>query len=237
MPVLNTERRAATRSALRYRPIVTDQALPAPVVSRARRSQPDVCMAAAPATSDDLDTDEKLVPPRRTSAPHLQRPVPPARPRRRVHPLLFVGLGLVLTILLWEGISQAMRWGTNEYNTLVYGYPRTYQVDAVVGQGDNAQRPSHFVAINLHGTITIIDFPAGDPGRARVLATTNVLGPNADLAVVTLAFIDISHNGKPDMLVTIDGVESVLVNDGKTFRLPTPDEEQQILEMLRRNGQ
>jgi hypothetical protein len=34
------------------------------------------------------------------------------------------------------------------------------------------------------------------------------------------------------MLINIEGVESVLVNDGKTFRPPTPLEQQQILRDL-----
>jgi hypothetical protein len=140
--------------------------------------------------------------------------------------------GLIAMIFLWVGISQVVTWGTNELNTLKYGDPRTFQIDAVVGNGDSAQHPSHFLAINLHGAITILEFPAGDSGRARVLATTSVLGQNADQAVVTLTFIDVNHNGRPDMLIDIDGVESVLINDQGTFHPPTPAEQQQILHAL-----
>jgi hypothetical protein len=224
MPALDTERRTATRSALRYRPIDTDQTHAGPVVSRARRSRPDVRVATAHAALDELEEEEERVPRQRSVTP-----APQARTRQRIHPLLFVGLGLAMTVLLWTGISQAMSWGNNELNTLKYGDPRTFQLDAVVGQGDSAQHPSHFIAINLRGIVTILEFPSGDPSRARVLATTSLLSPNASQAVVTLRFIDVSHNGKPDMLVDVDGVQSVLVNDGKTFRPPTPAEQQQIL--------
>jgi hypothetical protein len=129
-----------------------------------------------------------------------------------------------------------MAWGTNEYNAIVYGTPRTYQIDAVVGQGDSSQHPSHFLALNLHGTVSVIEFPAGDPGRARVLATTSVLAPYAEQAVVTLRFIDFSHNGRPAMLIDIDGVQSILVNDGTTFRQPTSAEEQILLQELQQRG-
>ena len=226
MPAIDTERRAAGRSALRYRPIETDQVASGPVVARARRSRPDVRLTTAPAP-DDLELEEEHVPRRRSCAP-----VPQGRTRRRTHPLLFVGLGLLMTILLWVGISQVVSWGTNQYNTIVYGSPRTFQLDAVVGHGDSTQHPSHFVAINLRGIVTIIEFPAGDPSRAHVLASTSVLGSNADQAVVILRFIDVNHNGKPDMLITIDGMQSELVNDGTTFRPPTATEQEQLLQYL-----
>lgn len=238
MPVLDTERRSATRSALRYRPIDTDQAYKSgPVTIQKRRSRSDAQTTTANITPDDLDLDEEekeQLPPRRraTTPDRHQQGTTPRRPKRRFHPLLFVGIGLLTTILLWTAITQAMVWGTNEFNTLKYGYPRTYQTDAVVGQGDSIQHPSHFIAVNLHGIVTIIEFPSGDPGRARELASSNVLGQNADLAVITLRFVDLNHNGKPDMVVDIDGVQSVLINNGTTFRPPTPAEQQQLLQEL-----
>jgi hypothetical protein len=231
MPVLDAERSTAGRSALRYRPMASDQVTAGPVVSRSRRSRPDVRVTAAPVAPDDLEREEEERAPRRSaSTPVLRTPAPPARSRQGVHPLVFVGLGLAVTVLLWTGISQVLSWGTSTYNDLVYGNPRTFQADAIVGHGDSVQHPSHFIAINLHGIVTIIEFPAGNPGRARVLATTtSLLSSTADQAVVTLAFVDVNHNGKPDMLVTIDGVQSALVNDGTTFRPATAPEQRQLL--------
>jgi hypothetical protein len=236
MTVLDRERKTAPRSALRYRPIDAGQAPASQTITRARKSRSDARVTTAPAAPDVLDMEEEHVPRRRAAAPAPRQPAPSVPTRRRIHPLLFVGLGLVVTMLLWVGISQLMAWGTNEYNNVVYGYPRTFQVDQVVGQGDSTLHPSHFVALNLRGTVSIIEFPAGDPSRARVLVSTSVLGPNADQAVVTLRFIDVSHNRRPDMLINIDGMQSVLVNDGKTFRPPTPAEQQQIFQHLQQSG-
>lgn len=228
MPVLDPERQTP-RSAVRYRPIHTDQAGPAPVTSRARRSRSDARVTAAPVVPDDGDLEEEQQRPRRRSV----APVPHARTRRRLSPLFFIGLGLVVAILLWIGITRLVSWGGHEINLLKYGDPPTFQIDAVVGQGDNSRHPSHFLAINLHGIVTIIEFPAGDPSRARVVASTNVLGPNADQAVATLRFVDVNQNGKPDMVITIDGIQTVLVNDGSSsFRSPTPAEQQQIQNAL-----
>lgn len=235
MSVLDTERRSATRSVLRHRPIATDQSGPGPVVTRQRRSRPDIVSGTAlPIAPDERDLEEDRPPARRS---RVKPPLAPrqTRTKRRFHPLFFVGIGLLATILLWIGITQLMAWGTNEYNTLVYGYPRTFQIDAVVGQGDSAQHPSHFVAINLHGIVTIVEFPGGDPSRAREFVSSGALGPDADQAVVTLRFVDLNHNGKPDMLITIGGTQSVLINNGSTFRVPTPTEQQQILQQLQQS--
>ena len=219
MPVLDTERSTMPRSALRYRPIhdADDQARPGIPVTRSRRHTPD-----------DLDEEQQRLPRQRSVAP--AHPASPAR--RRLHPLFFVGLVLLMTVFLWVGISEALTWGTNEWNTLKYGDPRTFQIDQVVGQGDSALHPSHFLAVNVSGVVTVLEFPAGDPSRARVLATTSITGPGADLEVVILRFIDVNHNGRPDMLVDIGGVQSVLINDGSSFRPPTSSERQQILQDL-----
>ena len=217
MAILDPER-AMPRSALRYRPVVADdQAVPGSrLVTRPRRHVPDV-----------LETEHESHPRRRSVAP-----VPPASTRRRIHPLLFLGLALLLSILLWVGISQVVNWGTSELNTLKYGNPRTFQIDQVVGGGDSTLHPSHFLALNLHGAVMILELPAGDPGKERVLATTTITGPDADQAVVTLRFVDISHNGEPDMLIDIAGVQSVLINEGGTFHVPTAAQQQQILDAL-----
>lgn len=222
MPILEKERQTAPRSALRYRPITTG-----PAIARARKSHPDAYVTTAPVAPDDLDREEQSILRRRLKAPTRQ-----THAQRHVHPLLFIGLGTLITVLLWVGVTQLMIWGTNQYNALVYGSPRTFQIDAVVGQNDSAQHPSHFVAINLHGVVTILDFPAGDASHLRELASFSVPGPSADQAVAILRFIDFEHNGRPTLLITINGVQSMLVNDGDTFRQPTPTEQQRILQEI-----
>jgi hypothetical protein len=216
MAVIDPER-TLPRSALRYRPVsVSDQAQLGRLVRRPCRHVPD-----------DLERE-----PARRASPRSIAPVQRVRPRWHLHPLFLLGLVLLVATLLWVGMTQALTWGTNELNTLKYGEPRTFQIDAVVGQGDSAQYPSHFIAVNLRGTVTILEFPAGDASHARVLASTSLIGPDANQAVVTLHFVDLNHDGRPTMLIDIDGVQSILVNDGTTFRPPTPPEHQSILQAL-----
>ncbi len=235
LPVLDPERATMPRSVLRYRPLATDdQARPGTPVVRPRRSRPDARAIAAPAEPDEL-AEEDDRPPRR--APAVRKPPTPAHQRRRRHPLLWVLLGLLLATAIWIGCSQLVAWGTAELNDLRYGTPRTYQTDAFVGQGDSQAHPSHFIALNLHGNIVILEFIGGDPAKTHEFEVASGLGPDADRTVVTLKFVDVNHNGHPDMLVEAGGVQSILVNDGTTFRPPTPGEQQQILEVLQQENQ
>lgn len=236
MPVLVPERPTASRSALRYRPIEADRVPSVSSVVRARRPRPDARETTAPVVADERDLEEETrVSPQGPKAPTPRRNVVPAHSRPRMRPLVLMTLGLVLALLLWVVAQQAIRWATNEYNNVVYGSPRTFQVDQVVGQGDSPRHPSHFVVINLHGEVTLLDFAAGDPSRVRVLATLSIQGVDADQVVVTVRFIDLSQNGKPDLVIDMGGEKTVLINDGSTFRPPTLSEQQQILQWLQQH--
>jgi hypothetical protein len=234
MSVLNPERnKVALRSALRYRPIGADQATrPGPVRTRKppRRS---TFVSVAPDDLEEEEEEERVLPWRRPGAPTpRQAKAPPGRARSRFHPLFFLDVGLLFAILLGIGVIQVIAWGTGVLDLMHYGNPRTYQTDAVVGQGDNALHPSHFEALNLRGQIVILDFPAGDPARAREFTVSSILGPNAAQVVVTLRFVDVNHTGKPDMIIEAGGAQTFLVNAAGTFRPPTPAEQQQILRAL-----
>jgi hypothetical protein len=237
MSVLNPERnKVAPRSALRYRPIGADQATrPGPGLTRKPPRRADARSITPAVVSDDLeDEEEERVPPWRHAVPRAPRQAK-ARPGRawsRLHPLFFVGVGLLFAVLLWIGVTQVIAWGNGVLDLLHYGNPRTYQTDAVVGQGDSLLHPSHFVALNLRGQVVILDFPAGDPARAREFTVSSVLGPHAEQVVVTLRFVDVDHTGKPDMIIEAGGAQTFLVNAAGTFRPPTPAEQQQILRAL-----
>jgi hypothetical protein len=171
MPVLDPER-VSTRSALRYRPLpVTDQAQPGPLVARRSRVHPDASAVATKVAPDDLDLEEDQPPRHRLVAPAPRRkatPSPPARSKRHLHPMVFVGVGFTVSVLLWVGVTQALNWGNKVLNGLRYGYPRTFQIDAVVGHQDSASAPSHFLAINLRGQVEVVEWPVATP---RMLAS------------------------------------------------------------------
>lgn len=243
MPLLAYEQsRVAPRSALRYRPISTDQrSHPDPVTmyKPPRRAAARVTMASA--VPEDLGLEDKeeelLVPRRRTPPPvSLQPDVFLLSSKHRGRPLFFIGIGLMSALILWIGMTQLIAWGTGILDLIHYGNPRTYQIDAVIGQGDSPQHPSHFVAINLHGQIIILEFPAGNPAKMHEFTIPGLIGPQADQTVVKLRFLDVKHNGKPAMIISAGEAQVFLTNTDGTFRPPTPGEQQQIVQALQMTG-
>jgi hypothetical protein len=99
-----------------------------------------------------------------------------------------------------------------------YGRPRTYQVDQVVGHNDSPQNPSHFIAINLRRQVEVIEFPGGDATHAKIYMGPLLLGPEQDLAPVTLTFKDVNGDGKIDMIVNVQGSHFIFLNTGTQFR-------------------
>lgn len=135
------------------------------------------------------------------------------RERRGVHWLLYVGLGMLAALALWALGANALTWGTNEYNNIVYGYPRTFQIDAVVGHNDSSRNPSHFVAVNLHGQIIIFELPGGDPSKSKDYIGPDLIGPQDDLLPVTLSFADLNHDGVVDMIVHVSDKDFIFCNN------------------------
>lgn len=152
---------------------------------------------------------------------------------QKVHPLLYLGAGMMMMIIGWMLFSSLSNWFSLEMDQLRYGYPRTYQVDAWVGHNEQGGTPSHFIALNLRGRIEIIEFPGGDASHARVFMGPQLYGPDAALAPVTLSFVDINGDHKPDMIVTFQNTHIVFVNDQGTFRPPLPSEEPKIEQALK----
>jgi hypothetical protein len=156
-------------------------------------------------------------------APATTRPAP--RRRWRWHPLFYVGLGLLIMVLGYLLFGAVSTWWQTTVDGWQYGYPRTYQTDAVVGHHDSPANPSHFIAINLHSHIEVIEFPGGDVTHARVYLGPTLIGTGQDLAPVTLSFRDVNGDGKPDMIVSVGGTIVVFINDGGQFRPLKPGEQ------------
>lgn len=148
-------------------------------------------------------------PPTRTSAP------PKAR---RHHWLAVFGTGMLVMVLIFMAINEiGSTWQAHQLDAQ-YGMPRTYQVDAVVGHnGDSAAHPSHFTFVNLHATIIITEFPAGDAAKAIVYTGPPLIGDNAESIPVTGFFQDRNGDGKPDMIVQVINQQFVYLNTGSKF--------------------
>ena len=146
-------------------------------------------------------------------------PTPQASPqsRRQLHWLVYVGVGMIAAIALWVSFGAILAWGTAKYNDLVYGNPRIFQTDAVVGHGDSPAHPSHFIALNLHAQVIVIELPAGNPAKSYEYVGPYLIGNGDDLIPITLTFSDVNHDGRLDMIIHIQDREVIFCNDGTKF--------------------
>ncbi len=175
------------------------------------------------------------IPPR--SSRHAQ--LPPRRPRERYtdeyevapprgsvrqgtrfHPLVWIGVFLMLFILGWIGLNGATTWWQGVQNDWKYGHMRHFEINAVVGHTDSATSPSHFTAENNNGGVYVIELPGGDSSKSRIFQITTIPN-NVGNPPVTLSFQDINHDGKLDMIVYIGDTNAmltvILFNNGQTF--------------------
>lgn len=172
-------------------------------------------------------------------------PVAPARKgislRRglnlRAHPLLLLGIGMIVMLVLWTLLTLAASWWNTTWNDIHYGRPRTYQVNAVVGHNDSTSTPSHFIALNLNGRIEVIEFPGGDASKARIYIGPQLYGNGQELIPVTLSFVDINGNHHPDMIIHFQDTNIVYINDQGSFRPANANEIQAVQQYLQKHGQ
>lgn len=195
----------------------------------ARRYAPPTPALAQPRTSIRVQHHRATASPARTQEHQPPRTRPQQQAvsvhRQHFHWSVYAGVGMLFTLILVLTANIGLSWLQVKRDDLTYGYPRTYQTDAVVGHGDSPTHPSHFVAMNLNGRTTIIEFPGDDPTRATIIAGPTDVNPNAALDPVTLTFKDVNGDGKPDMIVTINNTNRVVyINDHGTFRPLKPGE-------------
>jgi len=150
---------------------------------------------------------------------------PPGQPqraprRRNKHWSVYLVTGMATMTALVIGLYSLGSWWQGVQDRWTYGYPRTYQTDAVVGHNhDSSSHPSHFVAVNLRGQVEVFELPAGDPTRVRIFLGPLLSGEGADQVVVTISFADIDHDGTPDLILHYGDNAEVLYNKGGTFQV------------------
>lgn len=155
-----------------------------------------------------------------------------AQPKRQLHWLVFVGAGMLVTLVLYIGGFQLWSSARNLYNDWTYGTTRTYHLNAVVGDHDSPASPTHFIAVNLRGTIDVIELPGGDITHAKVYPGPRLLWSQADKAVVTLEVKSVNGDHQQDVVVHVQGntnmlfqqttANFVLLNNGAGFKPMAP---------------
>lgn len=215
MPSLETNQTLMPRSTLRHRPLGGATAPgPAPLYRRASRVQGST----------------------ETRPTQTEEPVILPRSRRRIHPLLYLGLGMIAMLALWTLLSLAVSWWNTAMDDLHYGRPRTFQMDAYVGHNET-NVPSHFIALNYNGRIEVIEFPGGDATHARIYLGPQLYGAGSNLVPVTLSFVDVSGHHQPDMLVHFQTSRLIFINAAGGFRPPNAQEQQTVEQYLAAHGQ
>jgi hypothetical protein len=169
-------------------------------------------------------------------------PIKKASPQRsrlalRAHPLLLLGIGMIFMLVLWTLLTLAASWWNTTWDDIHYGRPRTFQTDVVVGHNDSASNPSHFIALNLNGRIEVIEFPGGDASKARIYIGPQLYGSGQELIPVTLTFVDVNGNHRPDMVIRFQDTRIVYINDQGGFRPATSNEIQAVQQYLQKHGQ
>lgn len=138
-------------------------------------------------------------------------------PKRRIHWVLILWIGMLSMIAFYLLWTWGSNWWTNHQLDNTYGFPRTYQVDEVVGHSDSTDHPSHFLFLNLNGHVLIIELPGGDASHTKIYSGPQIFADNPSSVPVTGEFKDLG-NGKIDMIVHIGEQRIIYINDGTQFK-------------------
>jgi hypothetical protein len=141
---------------------------------------------------------------------------PPPHRHRRFHWLLYVGVVCFLVVSGWIALTLLTTWWQAKQLDWKYGTPRTFQVDQFVGHGDSPAHPNHFIAVNVGGTIEVVEMNTTNPKADHIYLISTVTDSSMP---VTVSFADLTHDGKRDMLVTVGSSYTVvLLNKGSEFQ-------------------
>src|SRR5205823_2451352 len=103
------------------------------------------------------------------------------------------------SVVLWMGGSTAFSWLQTQHDNSLYGYPRTYQIDANVGHAGI----SHFICENLHGDIIVLEIQPSNLTETHIYQGPTFSGAGTDLQPATLSFKDVNGDGRPDMIISV----------------------------------
>ncbi|GCE49642.1 hypothetical protein EI42_02056 [Thermosporothrix hazakensis] len=232
MPILAKDGgEIAPRSLVRHRPIFGKRG---PTTTD---TTPSVQRASRPPAVDTTDDVTEWTQAQSTEAPGIagrflrrfdlrRRAIARKSEKGSGHSLLYLGLGMLVMLALSLLLAPIVSWINVTLDDIQYGRPRTFQIDALVGHSEQNGIPSHFIAINHNRRIQIIEFPGGDSSKPKVYMGPQLYGENDELIPVTLRFVDVNHDRKPDMIVLFRESRFVYLNENGGFRLLQPSEQQ-----------
>jgi hypothetical protein len=137
-----------------------------------------------------------------------------SRPHRSLVPIgvgMFIVVGALL--IFQHVIAPSYAWASDQWH---YGDGRITQLDANVGHGGT----SHFIAEYYNSSIVILELSPQHPQQVHAYVIGGFMSTTPP-PVVTLTVQDVNHDGKQDLLVTVEGTAmvTVLYNTGDSFRI------------------
>ena len=129
--------------------------------------------------------------------------------------MIVLGLALIVMIGGWFIFSLIASWWTNMTDDWKYGSPRTYQTDQFVGQGDSPDHPDHFIVVNTHGQVIVIQL---NPQHPELNHTYGIATASDPKTPVSLSFRPTGNTWAMYVIVGDTNPYSVeYVSNGKQF--------------------
>lgn len=141
---------------------------------------------------------------------------------------------LLALLAIYVLIGALIDWGQVRLDDLRYGRPRTMHLSGTVGHGEDLTgQPSRFIAMNLDRQVVVLELPGGDASQVRSLPGPYLFGAGEDLTPVLIGLRDVDADGYNDLIIDARHEQVIYLNRDGTFRLPTPAEQQQLVQAQR----
>ncbi len=143
--------------------------------------------------------------------------------------IAYLVTGILALLAVYVVLSSVISYVRTVRDDLAYGRPRTFHLTANVGRPEEANAPTHLIAMNLDRQVVIVEIAGSDPNKVRTLPGPYLFGAGEDLTPVTMRLDDVNGDAAPDLIVQIKNEEMVYLNRGSEFGLITAEERQQLL--------
>lgn len=151
-------------------------------------------------------------------------------PAGNVGNIAYIVTGVLALLAVYVLLSSVIGWGQVVIDDMKYGRPRTFHLTANVGRPEEANAPTHLIAMNLDRQVVIMEIPGGDATKVRTLPGPYLFGAGEDLTPVTMRLADMNGDGAADLVVRVKDEEMVYLNRDNSFSLITAEERQQLLQ-------
>jgi hypothetical protein len=150
---------------------------------------------------------------------------------RSVGLIAYLITGVLALLAIYVLVGAAVSWVQIRIDDVRYGRPRTTHIEGLVGHGaESAAQPTRLIGMNINRQVVVLELPAGDPAQVRSLPGPYLFGANEDLTPVLLSLRDMDRDGLDDLIIDVRNEQIIYLNRNGSFRLPTPDEQKQLLQ-------